>query len=37
VRSSIGLIVPIILQDRVAYIDALVTDVSSGVIVGGGD
>jgi hypothetical protein len=35
--SSIRLIVPIILEDRIAYGDAFVTDVSSGVIVGGGD
>ena len=35
--SSVGLIVPIILEDRIAYGDAFVTDVSSGVIIGGGD
>jgi hypothetical protein len=29
--------VTIVFQDRVAYGDALVTNVSSGVIVGGGD
>ena len=31
---SIGLIVAIVLQDRIAYGDALVADVSTGVIVG---
>jgi hypothetical protein len=36
-RSSIRLIVPIILKDGIAYGDAFITDVSSGVIVGGGD
>ena len=36
-RRSMGLIVSIILEDRIAYGDAFVTDVSSGVIVGGGD
>jgi hypothetical protein len=35
--SSVGLIVPIILQDGIAYGDAFITDIGSGVIVGGGD
>jgi len=34
---SIRLVVTIVFQDRVAYGDALVTNISSGVIVGGGD
>jgi hypothetical protein len=36
-RRPIRLIVAIVFQDRIAYGDALVADVSSGVIVGGGD
>ena len=36
-RRPVRLIVTIVFQDRVAYGDALVANVSSGVIVGGGD
>jgi hypothetical protein len=37
VRRPVRLIVTIVFQDRVAYGDALVANVSTGVIVGGGD
>jgi hypothetical protein len=37
VRRPVRLIVTIVFQDRVAYGDALVANVSAGVIVGGGD
>jgi hypothetical protein len=36
-RSPIGLVVTIVLKNRVTYGDALVTDVGSGVIAGGGN
>jgi hypothetical protein len=35
--GSVRLIVAVILKDRVANSNALIADVSSGVIVGGGD
>jgi hypothetical protein len=37
VGRSIRLVVTIVFQDRVAYGDALVANISTGVIVGGGD
>jgi hypothetical protein len=37
VGCSIRLVVTIVFKDRVAYGDALVANVSTGVIVGGGD
>jgi hypothetical protein len=37
VLCPVRLIVPIVLQDRIAYGDAFVANVSSGIVVGGGD
>jgi hypothetical protein len=37
VRSAIGLIVTVILENRIAYGDAFVADIGSRVIAGGGN
>jgi hypothetical protein len=36
-RGTVGLLVAVVLKDRIAYGDAFVADVSSWIIVGGRD